>query len=144
MSPARSGAMENLRRSVIRRSAAARTEMPYEPVVGIAAGLVLLLVLLAARAVGTQPWLKASNPPEMDLSRRVVFGLSSALELYGAGLVGFAMGLGAAQRRAAGDRSAARRARRLGAWRFPLVLVGVALILIAGRSEYLALTAGIP
>lgn len=130
---------ENLRRSARRRKVPGYSGMPSEPMMGVIAGFVLVGCLFAVNVLGTLRWPEEVNPPGLDLSRRVVFALSSAVELYGAGLVGFALGVGAAQRRAITHPSAAGRALRLRTWRGPMMIIGVLLILVAGRFEYLAL-----
>lgn len=130
---------EHLRRTARRRSVPGASGMPSEPVIGVIAGFVLAGCLFAANMLGTLRWPEDSNPSGMDLSRRLVFAFSSAVELYGAGLVGFALGVGAAQRRAIVHPSAAGRALRLRTWRGPMIVIGVLLILVAGRYEYLAL-----
>lgn len=130
---------ESLRRTARRRSIPGQGGMPSEPIMGVIAGLALVVCLFAVNMLGTLRWPEDANPPGMDLSRRLVFALSSAVELYGAGLVGFALGVGAAQRRAIAHPSAAGRALRLRTWRGPMIVIGVLLILVAGRYEYLAL-----
>lgn len=128
---------------VRRRTESPRPDAPFLPVITAVIGVLLVAGIFVVNMLGTLSWPERVNPPGMDLSRRAVFALASALELYGAGLIGFALGVSAAQRRAIAGAGAAERALRLRSWRGPMFVIGLVLILAAGRFEYLALVGGL-
>ena len=107
---------------------------------GVVIGILCAIVAL----VHIQHWPYRYNPPGMDLSRRTVFALASVLELLGAGIIGFAFGLGASDHRhvwrhpgfEAGPSSSKRGA--------VLVICGFLITIIASHYEYLSLTDKMP
>jgi hypothetical protein len=103
-------------------------------------GTLLTIVTLAH----IQQWPGGYDSPGMDLSRRVVFTLASVLELLGAGIIGFALGLTAANR-GIGWQQARPIAARSSHTRVALMIIcGLFIILMAGNYAYLALTDRIP
>ena len=89
-------------------------------------------------------WPREVRHPEVDMSRRVVFGIASVLELYGAAMIGFALGAAALLAPLAVRREMSARALLFRRRNVVLTIVGVLLILVGGHFEYLALTDRIP
>ena len=101
-----------------------------------------LLTIFALAQI--QHWPRRYNPPDMDLSRRAVFVLASTLELCGAGIIGFAFGLTAANRRPTWPRPATMPVRSSSTRVVVMIICGLFLIIVAGHYEYLALTDKLP
>ena len=89
-------------------------------------------------------WPREARHPEVDMSRRAVYGMASVLELYGAAMIGFALGAMALLAPALVRQEMAFRALPLRRRNVVLIVVGVLLILIGGHFEYLALVDRIP
>jgi len=84
------------------------------------------------------------NPPDVDLSRRVVFALASLLGLYAAGMMGFAFGIMADRKSPKSQPEAISRGMTRRRRSVLLITVGTVLLIISGWFEYLTLFDRIP
>ena len=81
----------------------------------------------------------AVNPPNIDLSRRIVFALASLLGLYAAGMMGYALGIMEDRKPPTSQpeaiaRGMARRRRSVA-----LLIAGTVLLIVSVWFEYLTL-----
>ena len=80
-----------------------------------------------------------ANPPEIDLSRRVIFAVASVLGLYGAGMIGYALGVGNSKWQALSQPEAIAEGIRRRRRNVLITVIGVVLIVVGSWFEDLTL-----
>jgi len=127
-----------------RGAATRRVSRPrHQRSLGLAMALAVPILLLALIAVvaDTKQWPGGLNAPGMDLSRRSVLVAAGVVALYGATMVGFALGNwwpDALGRSAWRREFTARRRNKI------LIGVGTILVIAGMRYGYLALAGSMP